>query len=97
MGLGILALAALEIAVGGRGNPLAVHRLVVVHRHAHRATSVTPLETGIKKDAVEPFLFGLVLDMTGARDHHRSDPYGDLAAPSNCCGGAEVLDPAVGE
>src|SRR5438876_11701329 len=33
VGLGVLALAAFEIAVRGRGDPLTVHRLVGVHRH----------------------------------------------------------------
>src|SRR5215469_16603951 len=96
MGLGVLALAALEIAVRGRGDPLTVHRLVVIHRHAHRTTGVAPLEPGFEEDAIEPFLFGLVLDMAGTRYDQRSDPFGDPAAPRDRSGSAKILDPAVG-
>ncbi len=51
---------------------LAVHRLVVVHRHAHRAAGVAPLEPGLDEDAVEPFFLGLVLDVAGAGHDQRA-------------------------
>src|SRR6516162_8623260 len=96
MGLGVLALAPLEIAVRGRSDPFAVHCLVVVHRHAHRATGVAPLEPGFEEDAIEPFLLGLVLDMTRTGYDQSGDPFGDLAALGDSRGGTKILDPAVG-
>src|SRR5262249_57699516 len=96
MRLGVLTLAPLEIAVRRRSNSLAVHCLVVVHRHAHRATGVAPLEPCFEEDAVEPFLLGLVLDMPRTGYDQRSHPFGNLAAPGDSGGSAQILDAAVG-
>src|SRR3977135_3925062 len=65
MGLGVRPLAALEIAVRGRGDALAMLRPVVIHRHAIRAARLAPFEAGFEEDAVEPFFLGLVLDEAG--------------------------------
>src|SRR5215470_16195221 len=58
--LSVLALAAFEISVRGRSDPLAVHRSVVVHRHAVRAAGLAPFEPGFEKESIEPLFFGLV-------------------------------------
>src|SRR5437016_7143625 len=96
MRLGVLALAALEIAVRGRGDALAVLGPVVVHRHAVGAARLAPFEAGFEKDAVEPFLFGLVLDEARARHHQRPYSRRHLAAFGDRRGGAQILDAAVG-
>src|SRR6185437_10693036 len=70
MGFRAGSLAALEIAVRGRGDALAVLGAVVVHRHAVRAAGFAPFETGFEEDAVEAFLLGLVLDVSGTRHDH---------------------------
>src|SRR5580698_593756 len=54
-----LALAALEVAIGGAGAALAGRQHVVVHGDAHAASGFAPLESGVAEDAVESFLFGL--------------------------------------
>src|SRR3989304_5275947 len=44
MGARALALAALEVAVGGGGHALALARRLAVHADAHRAARLAPLE-----------------------------------------------------
>ena len=44
------ALAALEVAVGGRGAELVADELVGVHGEAHRAAGAAPLEAGVAED-----------------------------------------------
>src|SRR5688500_15198005 len=46
VGAPALALTPFEVAVGGRGAPLAGRQLVGVHPQAHRAPGTTPLGTG---------------------------------------------------
>src|SRR3990170_1860440 len=67
------ALAAFEIAVGGRGAPLARLQLVRVHRQAHAATRLAPLEAGLLEDAVEAFPLGLLLHESATGHDHRAD------------------------
>src|SRR5574344_2093507 len=55
-------LAAFEIAVGGGGAVLATTQLVRVHGQAHRAARLAPFKTGLDKDPVQAFGFGLGLD-----------------------------------
>src|SRR5690606_20785203 len=56
------ALAALEIAVGGGRAMLAAAQLVRVHRQAHRAARLAPLEAGFDEHLVQALGFGLRLD-----------------------------------
>src|SRR5579872_1940305 len=58
----VLALAALEIAVGRAGAALVRREDVGIHTDAHAAARVAPLEAGIEEDFVETFLFGLRFD-----------------------------------
>ena len=55
------ALAAFEVAVGGRGAALAGRELVGVHCETHAAAGFAPLETRVLEDAVEAFYLGLLL------------------------------------
>src|SRR3990172_3832221 len=54
VGARALALAPLEVAVGGGGHALALARRLAVHPDAHRAARLAPLEPGLDEDAVEP-------------------------------------------
>jgi hypothetical protein len=65
------ALAALEIAVRGRGAALARLELVGIHRQAHRAARLAPLEAGLAEDLVQPLGLGLRLDQARAGHHQR--------------------------
>src|ERR1700754_4101637 len=55
------SLAALEIAVRGRGAALFRGQLVGIHRKAHRAARFAPFESGLDEDLVEAFGFCLFL------------------------------------
>src|SRR6266403_4312338 len=48
-------LAALKIAVRGRGAALFRRQLVGVHGKAHRAARLAPFKTGLDEDLVEAF------------------------------------------
>src|SRR5216117_3239979 len=61
-------LAALEIAVRGRGTALFGFQLVGVHRKAHRTARLAPFESGLDEDLVEAFGFRLLLN--DARTRH---------------------------
>src|SRR4051794_30736681 len=89
-------LAAFEIAVRGRGAALARRELVGIHCKAHRAAGLAPIETGAFKNLVEPFGFGLHLYQARARHDHRVDAVMHVPAFDDLCGGAQILDAAVG-
>src|SRR5262245_47539581 len=74
-------LAALEVAVGGRRAALAGGELVVVHREAHRAAGLAPLEPRVAEDAIEAFALGLLLHPAGAWHDHRQLDVGRHPAP----------------
>src|SRR5919197_1971740 len=67
MGTAAAALAALEVAVRGRGAALARPQDVRVHAQAHRAPGAAPLEAGGLEDLAQALLLGLVLDLHRAR------------------------------
>src|SRR3954452_24355779 len=89
------ALAPLEVAVRGRGAALAGLEDVGVHAQAHRAAGAAPVEAGGAEDLVEPLGLGLGGHRLGARDDHRVDVAGHLAALDQLGGGAKVADAAV--
>src|SRR3981189_2093494 len=96
MGAALVALAALEIAVRGRGAALARLELVRVHGEAHGATGLAPFEAGGDEDLVETFRFGLLLHAPAA-----GPPQGFAVlfhGLPRAQGGARarVLEPAVG-
>src|SRR6476661_8273015 len=53
MGAAALALPALEVAVRGRGAPLAAAEHVIVHAQAHRAPGIPPLEPRLAEHPVQ--------------------------------------------
>src|SRR5882757_6039044 len=73
MGAALKALAALEIAVRGRGAALFGVELVGIHRQTHRAARLAPVESGFDEDLVEAFGFRLFLHEPRARHDHRID------------------------
>src|SRR5918997_3694520 len=91
-----LALAPLEVAVGGRGAALTGLQDVRVHPEAHRATRVAPLEAGGGEDLVEALLLGLLLDAHGAGDDEGADALFDPVALEDAGGRPQVLDAGVG-
>src|ERR1700677_1039390 len=96
MGAAPIALTALEIAGRGRSAALAWAKLVGVHREAHRAAGLAPLEARGEEDLVEAFGLGLRLDQTRSRHDHRVDALADLVTVGDCRGGAQILDAAIG-
>src|SRR5215467_3296195 len=54
-------LASFEIPVRSRSGTLARLQPVGVHREAHRATGLAPLEAGVAEHPVQPLLLGLRL------------------------------------
>src|ERR1700692_3803982 len=73
VGATLKTLAALEIAVRGRGAALFGVELVGIHRQTHRAARLAPVESGLDEDLVEAFGFRLFLHESRARDDHRID------------------------
>src|SRR5699024_7788873 len=96
VGATTLALAALEVAVGGRRGALAGGQLVRVHAQAHGAARGAPLSARGEEDLVQTFLLCLLLDSRGRRDDEHLDAVGDPSAVQNLGGGAQVLDAGVG-
>src|SRR6185503_8066185 len=84
------ALAALEIAVRGGGAALAVADLVGVHREAHRAARLAPLEAGLDEHTVEAFLLCLFFDQARAGYEQSAHALRDLAALHDGGGGADI-------
>src|SRR5215217_198976 len=91
-----LALAPLEVAIAGRGTPLAGLQYVRVHAEAHRTARVAPVEAGLGKDFGQPLLLGLLLDAHRTRHDHRPNALLDLVAFEHAGCGAQVLDAGVG-
>src|SRR5260370_20508128 len=75
------ALAANEVAVGGRHAALARRHAIAVEREAHRAAGLAPLEARLLEDAVEPPGLGLALDGLRARHNPGRYPRRHLPAP----------------
>ena len=90
------ALAAFEIAVRGRSTSLANGELIGVHRQAHTAPGLAPVEAGLAKDSVQAFFFGLLFHQPAAGHHHSADVVGYPASLGHGGCGAEVLDACIG-
>src|SRR5215210_7357279 len=91
-----LALASLEVAIAGRGAPLARLQNVGVHAEAHGAPRVAPVEACLGEDLGQSFFLGLLLDAHRTRDDHSPYAFLDLVAFQDAGGGAQVLDAGVG-
>src|SRR5215203_5613525 len=96
VGAALEALAALEVAVRGRGAALLRGEAVGVHGEAHRAAGLAPVEARGDEDAVEPLGLGLHLDEARARYDHGADRGRDLPALDDLRDLAQVLDASVG-
>src|SRR5437667_11745365 len=100
VGAATTPLPALEVAVTGRGAPLARPQDVRVHAEAHRAARVAPFEAGLTKDRIQAFGFGLALDARRSWDDHSSNPWmqgetahirgGDAEVHQDGCGHVDV-------
>mmetsp|Transcript_54566 Transcript_54566/g.173374 ORF Transcript_54566/g.173374 Transcript_54566/m.173374 type:complete len:829 (-) Transcript_54566:162-2648(-) len=91
-----VALATLEVAIGGGRAALARGELVGVHGEAHGAPGLAPLEAGLDEDVVKPLRLRLLLDVAGARHHEGCHARGHLVAPGDGGHLTQVLDAAVG-
>src|SRR6476620_2229697 len=90
------ALAAFEVAVGGRSAALAGRKFVRVHRQAHAAAGLAPLEARIFEDAVESFFFGLLLHKAAAGYYHRVLAACHFVTVNGSRRGTQVRDPRIG-
>src|SRR5829696_976341 len=97
VGAALEALAALEIAVRGRGAALLRRQPVGVHGQAHRAAGLAPVEARGDEDAVEPLGLGLHLDEARARYDHGADRGRDLPALDDLRDLAQILDASRSE
>ena len=96
VGAALEALAALEVAVRGRGAALLRREPVGVHGEAHRAAGLAPVEARRDEDPVEPLGLGLHLHEAGARYDHGADRGRDLPALDDLRDLAQILDAPVG-
>src|SRR5260221_7605739 len=92
----LVALAALEVAVRGRGATLLGLELVRIHAKAHRAAGLAPVEARRLENLVEAFGLGLRLYEARARHDHRAHAVMHLAALDDFCDEAQILDAAIG-
>src|SRR5260370_36552268 len=90
------ALAANEVAVGGRHAAFAGRHAIAVDREAHRAARLAPLEARFLEDAVEPLGLGLALDGLGAWHDPGRDARRHLAALRQGSGLLDVGEATVG-
>src|SRR5216683_6866647 len=97
VGAAILALAALEIAVGGAGAALMRRQDVGVHADAHAAAGIAPLEAGSAENLVEPFFFSLRFDSARAGNNQRLlDVFCHVLAFDKMRSGAKIIEARIG-
>ena len=89
-------LTSLEVPVGGGRAAFAGGELVGVHREAHRASGLAPLESGSDEHLVEPLRFRLVLHTARPGHNERTDTWRDLVTREHSRCGSKVLDARVG-
>src|SRR5216117_1986 len=75
-----LALTSLEVAVAGAHRAFARLELVAIHCDAHRAARFPPFGTRFHENAIEPFRFGLALDL--ARPWDDEHPHAGRDVPT---------------
>src|SRR5262245_65895128 len=90
------ALAALEIAVRGRGTALLGAKLIRVHAEAHRAAWLAPVEACVLEDLVEAFGLSLLLHQPRARHDHGADDFMYMPTVDYARSLAQILDAAIG-
>src|SRR3954464_2210785 len=89
-------LPAFEVAVGRRRAALSGPDLVGVHAETHRAAGTAPLRAGGDEHVVQTFRLGLFLHLHRAGYDETLAAVGTPTPAKDVCGGAQVLDPAVG-
>src|SRR5438046_303426 len=89
------SLAALEVAVGGRGAALARLEDVGIHSQAHRAAGGAPVKAGVAKDAIEALGLRLSLDLLRAGYDHGVDARRDTVPRDHLGGRPQVADARV--
>ena len=92
----LVTLTPFKIAVRRRCAALARLQLVGVHRKAHLAARLAPLETSGFENLVEAFRFRLHLHEAGAGDDLRVDVGIDRLAFDHARHSAQVLDTRIG-
>src|SRR5215207_8875937 len=95
MGTRPRALAADEIAVGGRDRTLTGRDGFAVGGKTHRASGLAPFEPGIGKDLVQPFRDRIALDGLRTRHDPGTDARCNLAAARDLGGGSQIAEAAV--
>src|ERR1700740_123993 len=93
---GAAALAALEVAVRGRGDALARRGKVRVHAQAHRAPGPAPVEAARPEDLIQALFLALRLALLRTGDDHRVDPVGALAPVDALGRPPQIADARVG-
>ena len=96
MGAGAGALAADEVAVGGRDAALAWRHPLAVGGETHRAAGLAPFEARLGEHAVQALGFCLGLDAHRAGHDPGGDMIGLVPALHDLGGGAQVGDAGVG-
>src|SRR5690606_20901893 len=80
MGPTLEALTAFKVAVRSRRATLVRAEAIIVHREAHRAAGLAPIEARLDEDLVEAFGFRLRFHEARAGDDHGVDGRRDLLA-----------------
>src|SRR3569623_1567404 len=96
MGAVLEALTAREVTVRGRSATLFRRLLVGIHRNAHRAARLAPLEAGLDEDLVEAFGYRLLLHETRARHLHGVEVAVAGVTVDDVRGRAQFFDATVG-
>ena len=96
MGAGFRPLPALEIAIGGADDPLAVTEVLAAGVETHGAAGGAPLEARRGENPVQALGLRLGLDLHGARHANRAQPGGDPPALQHGGRQPQVTDTAVG-
>ena len=89
-------LPTLEVAIGRRNHPLASTKTLATRKETHRAARLSPLETRLPENFVQPLGFGCSLDRHRSRYADRA--YARCHAPTlqNFRGASQVGEATVG-
>jgi len=90
------ALSAFKISIRRRCASFAWSKAVWVHRQAHAAACLTPIEPSFFEESVEPFAFRLPFDLTTSWYNHRMNLVRYSIAFDDVCGRPEVFNSRVG-
>src|SRR5579862_6418440 len=91
-----LALTPFEVAIRGAGASLSRLEHVGIHREAHAASRLAPLEAGFSEYFVEPETFRLGLHFLRAWHHHRMHRWRNFVAFDDTGRGLKIAEARVG-